>query len=105
MTAERRVPQGATLDEIGALLDIWCGEPFVYRAEPAEVGALNWLGSRYLIAEQLYGAMDHETGDIWVDPVEVGSALSADGVDRVPDMDEGTTLARIVWCIGPLEGE
>lgn len=92
-----------SIEEIIAFLDRTCGEAFLYGATDEEIEALRWIGARYTVSELLLGAVSDD-GAIYMDPAEVSSALAADGIDRVPCLDEATTLAKLVWCIGPDRG-
>ena len=76
------------------------GTPVPYQSTHEERQAIKWIGSRYLIAELILAGID-DTGTIDIDPMAVGAALAADGLDRVPCLDDGTALSRIIWCIGP----
>jgi len=76
----------------------------IYRPTSAEVAALRWLGDRYSISTYLLSTLAEEEDGSYtmrLDTFEVGAALSDDGVDRVPCLDESTTLAYLVWYIGP----
>ena len=96
--------------DITQLADVVSESKFVYFATSGEVDALNWLGDRYAIATLLFDNLE-DGGEDWgdiryhieIDPMEVKEALVADGVDRVPCLDESTALARIIWAIGPTE--
>ena len=96
--------------DITQLADVVSESPFIYFPTNGEVDALNWIGDRYAIASLLFDNLEDSGGDwgniryqIKIDPMEVKEALSADGVDRVPCLDESTALARIIWAIGPNE--
>tara|TARA_R100000306_G_C4352295_1_gene130758 strand:+ start:207 stop:563 length:357 start_codon:yes stop_codon:yes gene_type:complete len=96
--------------DITELADVVSESPFVYFATSGEVAALDWIGDRYAIATLLFDHLE-DGGEDWgnvryhitIDPREVQEALSSDGVDRVPCLDESTALARIIWAIGPDE--
>jgi hypothetical protein len=96
--------------DITQLADVVSESPFIYFATSGEVDALNWIGDRYAIATLLIDNLE-DGGEDWgdiryqieIDPMEVMEALTADGVDRVPCLDESTALARIIWAIGPTE--
>lgn len=75
--------------------------PVVYHATDEERAALAWLGDRYEISRVLNDACDGAR--IHVDPVAVGEALWADGLDDIPCMTDTAGLQRAVWAIGPSE--
>lgn len=77
-----------------------------YQLTPGEVGALQWLGDRYSVARVLLDALqEQEDGSCLVDFGYLGCsepvfrALQADGIDRVPGLDESTDLAVLVWLL------
>lgn len=92
--------------DITHLADVVGEAPFVYRATNSEIKALEWIADRYAITELLWESFFSTQPRliryyIKIDPMEVQEALAADGVDRVPCLDESTALARIIWAIGP----
>ena len=78
---------------------------FRYQLTEGELGWLDWIGRRYSIAEYIADNIDYETGLVTIDTWDLGRALSADGVDRAPCLAEDTQLQRLIWYIGPNEGE
>ena len=96
--------------DITHLADVVSEAPFRYIVTEGEIKALEWLGDRYSVASLLWDGF-YDGGEDWgdiryiikIDPMEVQEALAADGVDRVPCLDEDTALARIIWAIGPAE--
>ena len=94
--------------DITQLADVVSESPFVYFPTNGEVDALDWIGERYAIASLLFDNLE-DSGEGWgdiryqieIDPIKVQEALVADGVDRVPCLDESTALARIIFAIGP----
>ena len=93
------------------------GTTIRYQPTRDEVTALRWLGDRYAVATVLRRALVYPDSEIAPDEseaeplflltadeqIDIGEALRDDGIDRVPCLDESTTLARIVWAIGPAE--
>jgi hypothetical protein len=103
-------PHGALEMDITELADIVC-QDFAYLPTDAEMAALQWIGHRYEVTAYLLGCVvddEDEDGEVTgqhmeIEPAAVAVALAEDGLDRVPCLDEGTALARIVWAIGPDE--
>ena len=94
--------------DVTVLADMVSEAPFHYIPTDGELTALDWLGDRYDISNTLLDCLEESSRflpetptAINIDPLEVGESLAADGVDRVPCLDESTALARIIWAIGP----
>jgi hypothetical protein len=81
--------------------ELWHGAEIRYEPTTAEVDALEWLGDRYASTTYLLDCLNsedhHDVLVITADPWVLRDALIADGVDRIPCLDESTTLARIAW--------
>ena len=85
--------------------------PCRYRMTDGEMGWLEWIGSRYAIADVVRANIrdiESDDGEVehWLvlndDSVwEIGDALSGDHVDRAPCLSEDTMLQRLIWYIGP----
>ena len=80
---------------------------FRYQLTEGELGWLQWIGSRYAIADVLWGTMESDDGTttVLIDTMKVAEALAGDGVDRPPCLSEDTQLCRLIWYIGPTRGE
>ena len=107
-----------TTDEI---LILWEEEPcllerltdcttFQVRLNNDEIGWLHWIGDRYAIANLLWDSLlntdgERDTNAVNLDYYSVSKALSDDGVDRAPCLDEDTGLAKLIWFIGPNEDD
>lgn len=115
MALDRIGPMGLTLlysndveeADITELADV-VSVPFLYEAEEDELRALEFIGRKYEVIDELLNSYRYDsygdfTGQILIDPFQVGIALAAEGLDRVPMLSDDTALQRIIWAIGPLE--
>ena len=75
----------------------------VYTPSQDEIGAINWIGGRYVISELIEQSWDEERGAYVFDVEAVQRALADDGIDRVPMLAEDTNLAAVIWALGPEE--
>lgn len=116
MALNRIGPMGLTLlysndveeADITELADVVSEAPFLYVAEEDELRALEFIGRNYEVINELldgyrYDSYGDFTGHILIDPFQVGIALAAEGLDRVPMLSDDTALQRIIWAIGPYE--
>ena len=81
---------------------------FRYQLTEGELGWLLWISKRYDIAGVLWDTMESDddgTTTVLIDTMQVAEALAGDGVDRPPGLSEDTQLCRLIWYIGPDEGE
>ena len=92
---------------------------WIYLPTDDELGALEYLSTRYSSAEYLYSCVQqipvlpktlanaHETQTAVVmgDPDKLKEALWGDGSDRVPMLADSSSLQRLVWLTAPSDSE